>query len=127
VSTQHLGVSSYCLSPAYIAIIPGYALLYAAGHLARSWAKAVSWRDAALVLVCVLVSVSLCFALTDGSFYWLSGRYPHPEVSGWAAHFLKWYAHFLVIPTAYCALAFAIHGLWLRYARIPSAATAPRH
>lgn len=127
IATQHNGLSSHCLSVAYAMIIPAYGLLYMAGRLARRWTKALSWRDAALVTLCLLVGVSLCFALTDGAFYWLSGRFVHPDVSGWAAHFAKWYAHFLITPVAYCAAAFAIHALWLRFAQLRPTTAAPRH
>jgi hypothetical protein len=127
VATQHNGLSSHCLSIAYAMIIPAYALLYGAGRLAGHGAKAMTWRDAALVAACLIVGVSLCFALTDTAFYWLSGRYPNPDVAGWAAHFAKWYAHFLITPVVYCLLAFAIHALWARYARIQATSTASRH
>src|SRR5580692_3342727 len=40
VATQHLGVSSYCLSIAYLFVLPAYAALWLGGRVA-----ARHWRD----------------------------------------------------------------------------------
>src|SRR5580692_11207051 len=78
VATQHLGVSPYCLSIAYPFVLPAYATLWLGGRLAgRHWYGELPNRIGWLV-VCLLASVSLCFLLTNGSFYWLSGRTANP-------------------------------------------------
>jgi hypothetical protein len=51
------------------------------------------------------VSVSVCFLLSNGSFYWLSGRAAAPSLAGWGANFIRWYPHFLAVPCAYIGLA----------------------
>jgi hypothetical protein len=68
VATAHLGVSSYCLSIAYPFVLPADATLWLGGRLAaRHWYDELSHRSGWLV-VCLLVSVSACFLLTNGSF-----------------------------------------------------------
>jgi hypothetical protein len=104
VATQHLGVSSYCLSIAYPFVLPAYATLWVGGRLAgRHWSGELPHRIGWLV-VCLLASVSLCFLLTNGSFYWLSGRAANPDITGWMAGFQRWYAYFLAVPCIYVAI-----------------------
>jgi hypothetical protein len=105
VATQHLGVSSYCLSIAYPFVLPAYATLWLGGRLAaRHWREdlphGIGW-----LVICLLVSVSICFLLTNGSFYWLSGRAASPNVAGWLGGLQRWYPYFLAVPCIYVAIA----------------------
>jgi hypothetical protein len=105
LATQHMGISSYCLSPAYVLLLPSYAALRLGGRWAgRHW-NADLWRGIGCLGASVLVSVSVCFLLSNGSFYWLSGRAAAPSLAGWAANFIRWYPHFLAVPCAYIGLA----------------------
>lgn len=104
VATAHLGISSYCLSVAYLFVLPAYAALWFGGRwAARQW-NVVTWRPIAWLALSVVVSATLCFALTNGSFYWLGGRHADANMSGWAANFAHWYPHFLAVPCVYVGL-----------------------
>ncbi len=74
-ATQHMGVSEYCLSPAYPFLIPAYAALWFGG---RWYAARHSLQAASLapLTAAVLISVSMAFVITEASFYLFSGRYP---------------------------------------------------
>ena len=116
VATQNLVFSSYCLSPAYVMLLPAYAALWFGGACAQRL-----WRDARPIGIftlssILLVSISLCFLITNGSFYWLSGRVPSPNVADWFVNFRRWYPHFVLVPCAYVSLAIAaqVIGLGLR-------------
>jgi hypothetical protein len=116
IATQHLGVSSYCLSPAYAMLLPSYAALWLGGAWAhRHWKgpRALSVVEFSMSL---LISVSFCFLLSNGSFYWLSGRASSPNFAGWLVSFRQWYPHFLLIPCAYVGVTAMIHmsARWLR-------------
>jgi hypothetical protein len=114
VATQHLGVSSYCLSIAYPFVLPAYVTLWLGGRLAaRHWYDELPHRIGWLV-VCLLVSVSVCFLLTNGSFYWLSGRAANPNIAGWMAGFQRWYPYFLAVPCIYIAIAVVAQQLGAR-------------
>jgi hypothetical protein len=114
VATVHLGVSSYCLSIAYPFVVPAYATLWlggrwAARHRSDELPHRVGW-----LVVCLLVSVAVCFLLTNGSFYWLSGRAASPTVAGWAVGFQRWYPYFLAVPCIYVAMAVVAQWLGTR-------------
>jgi hypothetical protein len=114
VATAHLGVSSYCLSIAYPFVLPAYAILWWAGRqAARHWHDELPHRIGWLV-ICLLVSASICFLLTNGSFYWLGGRAVHPTVAGWMSGFQRWYAYFLAVPCIYVTIALVAQALGAR-------------
>jgi hypothetical protein len=104
VATQHFGVSSYCLSIAYPFVLPAYATLWLGGRVAARHRYDEMTRRIGWLSICLLGSVSACFVLTNGSFYWLSGRVASPDVAGWKAGFAHWYPHFLAVPCLYVAV-----------------------
>jgi hypothetical protein len=104
MAIRYFGVSNYCVTVAYWFIVPGYAVLWFGGAWLRH-----HYRHAPIDLVrlvaSLVVSVTVCFLLTSGSFYWLAGPVVHPDLAGWWSNFTRWYGHFLVVPSAYTALA----------------------
>jgi hypothetical protein len=116
IATQHLGVSSYCLSPAYVFLLPAYAALWFGGRWAGRDRDIEHARALVLLGVSLFVSVSVCFLLSNWSFYWLSGRVPAPSLAGWMANFRAWYPYFLSVPCAYVGLAALAHVIGVRWA-----------
>jgi hypothetical protein len=114
VATQHFGVSSYCLSIAYPFVLPAYATLWLGGKLAARHRYDELPHRIGWLAVCLLASVSVCFLLTNGSFYWLSGRAADPNVAGWMAGFQRWYLYFLAVPCIYVAIAVVAQWLGAR-------------
>ena len=115
-ATAHVGVSSYCLSVAYLFLPPAYAALWLGGRWAANHGSAVAWRGIAALALGAVTSISVSFLLTNGSFYWLSGRQTHPDMAGWAAGFARWYPHFLAVSCLYVGLAVSIQLLGARLA-----------
>jgi hypothetical protein len=106
VATAHLGVSSYCLSPAYAFLLPAYASLWLGGTwAARHWQQERPIKSLLTLFGMLLAAGSLCFLISNASFYWLSARVAHPTLAGWLANFGDWYAYFLAVPAAYVAIA----------------------
>jgi hypothetical protein len=128
VATQHLGVSSYCLSIAYPFVLPAYAALWLGGRLAARHRHDDLPHRAGWLVVCLLFSVTVCYLLTNGGFYWLSGRAASPDIVGWMAGFQRWYPYFLAVPCIYVAIAVVVRwlGARLRTSARDSAAHAPR-
>jgi len=111
VAIAHFGVSDFCVSTAYAFLIPAYAAPWAAGFWLRG---KIVWSGAALARVAGawLAGAGLSFLLSNGSFYWLSGRIAEPA---WG-HFLeqagRYGLSYLTVPLAYLALAAVLHGLF---------------
>ncbi len=109
IATRHLGVSSYCLSSAYVMLLPSYAALWFGGAWARHHWNGFLPIGIMEFSATLLTSVSLCFLSSNGSFYWLSGRVPSPSLAGWLINFRCWYPHFLIVPCTYVGLAALVH------------------
>lgn len=71
------GVSSYCLSPAYWALLPTYGGMWLGGRWLASRANAFAILPYAAVAV---ASTTLAFLISTDSFYLFSGRFPQASL-----------------------------------------------
>lgn len=108
LAVRHLGVSSACFTPAYAFLVPTHAVLWISGSFLRARASLDRHGFAALV-ASAFVAVSLAFAVSSGSFYWLGGLEAAPTLAGYGERFAAYYPHFLVVPCVYLAIAAAVH------------------
>ncbi|WP_374512805.1 hypothetical protein [Niveibacterium sp.] len=71
------GVIDFCVSAAYVALIPAYAALWGAGRLYATrhsdTLRALPW-----LALCALGGVLICELISSGSFYFFSGRFAEP-------------------------------------------------
>jgi len=106
------GVSDFCVTPAYAFLLPAYAVLWYGG---RAWAPRMSpdWRGLSGAWLVALVCASLSFAISNGAFYWLGGRYPQPEWSQYLARVWQWGPLFVRTTLIYVASALLVHSLVL--------------
>lgn len=105
---RYLGVSNYCVTLAYSFLLPAYGALWLGG----AWLQrrfAMNLRGLALLCAALFVSVTLCYAISNASFYWLGGRVAEPNVSAYVEHFFQWYASFLRVPFLYVGIAALLH------------------
>lgn len=110
VAIEHAGVSDFCVTPAYSFLLPAYAVLWYAG---RCFADrfATRWR-ALLGATCVaLVAATLSFAISNGAFYWLGGRYQDPHLAEYAARAWQWGPIFVRTTMAYVVVALLVHAI----------------
>lgn len=128
LATQQFGVSAYCISPAYAFLPAAYGALWLGGAAFRRLATGENLRSLVLLAGCLLVAVSACFLLSDGSFYWLGGKVAQTSLAGWAANAARWYPLFLRAACEYVGAAAVLHTLitWLRRARVAGAPLAAR-
>lgn len=87
------GVSDYCVSPAYIALIPAYGALWFGG---RWFSKHLSEKPVALLYLgaSLVVSTFVCQLISSGSFYYFSGRFAEPTFGEFASRIIKYYPSF---------------------------------
>lgn len=83
------GVSALCVSPAYLALIPAYGALYAAGRLYAGW-----HRPAVSSLVpyaaTALAGGVVCELLSNGAFYVFSGRVADLSLADFGAGLVRY-------------------------------------
>lgn len=110
-----VGVSSYCLSPAYWALLPTYGVMWLAG----AWLSRRGNAFAALPYVLAsFVATSIAFAISTHSFYLFSGRFPQASVWEVLQHGWEYYPAYVGYTLMYLAAAWLLRQLW------PAVATA---
>jgi hypothetical protein len=82
VAISQFNVSDYCISPAYVFLIPTYAALFLAGTVAARF-KTLQAQDLLLQIGLLAGATSLAFLISNASFYLLSDRFA--EIS-WAQY-----------------------------------------
>lgn len=107
-ATQHLGVSDFCLTPAYGFLIPTHAVMWFGGHWLRTRATH-NLRGLGWLVLSAFVATSLAFVISNGGFYWFGGRYPTPNLDQYVERFFAYYGYFLLVPCSYIAAAAVAH------------------
>jgi len=104
VAIGWMGVSDWCVSPAYWLLIPAYGSLWMAGRV-----YAGLQRDNLASLGVLALSVALgafvCYLFSGGGFYYFSGRYPEPVFADFVQRVLTYYPRYLGTLALYVGLA----------------------
>ncbi|TAN66275.1 MAG: hypothetical protein EPN17_14490 [Methylobacter sp.] len=101
------GVSSWCVSPAYVFLIPTYAVMWFAGRYCSTF-KSLKITELAMQFGVVTLATSIAFAISNGSFYVFSGRYL--DIS-WAQYFARvalYYPPYVSSALLYAVLGYGI-------------------
>ncbi len=116
VAITHLGVSDWCVTPAYWFLIPTYAVLWAAGrYYARIHQHTA--RSLGVFFAVSLAAVSVAFVISNGSFYLFSGRYPNLNFAEYVARVAEYYPQYLTGGLLYLACAAVLYAVFA--ARVP--------
>lgn len=110
VAIAHLGVSDWCVTPAYWFLIPTYAVLWFAGrYYARIHRH--SLRSLGIFSGLSVAALSVAFFISNGAFYWFSGRYPDTGMAEYAARVAQYYVPYLTGGLLYLACAAALYAV----------------
>lgn len=74
VAITYAGASDWCITPAYVFLIPTYASLWFAGYWYATRHQH-HWRTLVALASAVVMGTSLAFVISNGSFYLLSNRF----------------------------------------------------
>jgi hypothetical protein len=108
VSIRYAGVSDFCVTTAYAFLPPAYAVLWYGGRLYTEQLSG-SARSLFGAFVVALVCATLSFAISNGSFYWLGGRYAQPHMAEYLARLWQWGPLFVRTTLGYIAAAWVLH------------------
>ena len=103
-------ITDWCLSPAYWAVALAYAALwlggtwYARGHRDR-------WSAVPRLALVLVVSASVAYLISKGSFYFFSGRYPDATLAGFVARIPQYYPRSLGTLAGYVGIAFVLRAI----------------
>lgn len=104
------GVDGWCMSPAYVFLIPTYACLWFAG---RGYARrhCDTWRTLIPLTGALLLSTSIAFLISNASFYLLSGHFPEMRWTEYALRVAQYFPPYLGSAFLYAAEAALLHTL----------------
>lgn len=110
-----MAVSDYCISPAYVFLLPTYAAMWLAGKYCRSLQK-LTIRHAALQLTALVTATSAAFLISNSSFYLLSDNISQRSWAQYAETFSSYYSWYLSATLFYAVLIFSVVNVfkWLR-------------
>ena len=102
--------SHYCVSVAYWFLVPSYFSLWLGGCVLAKHQRGLRLSTFGMAAAAVLASVTVCYVLSNGSFYWLSNSVPAPRsMSAWMENLRDWYLPFLQTTAAWVALGAVLH------------------
>jgi hypothetical protein len=111
--------SHYCVSVAYWFLAPSYFSLWLGGSWLAKHQLGLRLPTLGVAAVALLVSVTTCYLLSNGSFYWLSDSVPLPRsMAAWSANLADWYLPFLQTTALYVGLGAVLHVLVSQVARM---------
>jgi len=117
VAIAHLGVSDYCVTPAYWFLIPTYAVLWFAGrYYVRIHQH--SLRSLGIFAGLSVAALSVAFLISNGAFYAFSGRFSDMNLSEYAARIAQYYLPYLTGAVVYLIPAVLLYALFSRRAGI---------
>jgi hypothetical protein len=101
------GTSSYCISPAYVFLIPTYCVMYLAGYYCAKF-KSLSLNSLGLQLSTVFLAASVAFGISNYSFYLLAGRFDDLSLSQYAERIAQFYTPYVGTVLLYATFIYAV-------------------
>lgn len=112
VAISQMGVSDYCISPAYVFLIPTYAALFWGGRLAARF-DAIKFTAMFTQLAILISASSVAFLVSNLSFYALSGRFADLNWLQYFERITQYYPSYMSAALIYALLIVGIVKLLL--------------
>lgn len=104
---NYRGVSNYCFTSSYAFLTLAYGAMWLGGFLSRSY-QLTNMRNILTLSATISLSTLVAFLISNGSFYWLSGRYPEPHVAQYIERVAMYLPGYMKTPWIWLGVAAAI-------------------
>ena len=101
------GVSGWCISPAYVFLIPTFATMWLAGRYAATF-KTMSVLEWLKSIGLLTLATSTAFVISNGSFYLFSGRFEELSFVDYFASVAQYYPSYVGAAMIYSIIGLAI-------------------
>jgi hypothetical protein len=101
------GTSGWCVTPAYVFLIPTYAVMWFAGHYCSTF-KSMKIAQVAKSAGLLTLATTAAFAISNGSFYLFSGRYEDLSLGEYFVRVAQYYPSYVGAALIYVVAGFAI-------------------
>lgn len=104
------GSSGFCLTPAYVFLLPAYSAMWLAG---RWYANHHSFEWSTLLYLCVaaFAGAAVCELISSGGFYFFSGRFTETTFAEFGGRLLKFFPSYLQSVVFYVGIAAVVHAM----------------
>ncbi|QTR45213.1 hypothetical protein J9253_14535 [Thiothrix litoralis] len=109
MAINQFGVSSFCVSQAYVALVPAYGALFMAGRWFAGQYQGETLASLGKLMLAVVVGFAVSELISSGSFYALSGTVTDVSLAGFMESLLKYSPHGLYIMSLYVTIAALLH------------------
>ena len=107
IAISQFSVSDFCISPAYIFLIPTYAVVWFGGRFCKRF-MGQELSQLAIQFGILIVTVSLAFLISNGSFYLLSNKYPDTSWVEYSTRFIQYYPSYITYTVFYSVLIYGL-------------------
>jgi hypothetical protein len=101
----------YCISPGYWVLAPAHLALWMGGSWFRGRSNELATSQLGWLVISLIVSASVAFVISNGSFYWASVQVASPDAAGWLKNLGDWYLPYLTTTANYVLIAALLHGI----------------
>jgi len=102
------GTSGFCLTPAYILLLPAYASLWLAGRW-YAGRHQFTWRTFMPLSLSVVSGLTLCELFSSGGFYFFSGRFTATSLVEFGERLATFFPMYVQSFLFYTGFVIAIH------------------
>jgi len=107
LAITQLGVSDFCISPAYVFLIPTYAVLWFAGQWCARF-SVLTVANAIQQFAALALATSSAFLISNGSFFLLSDRVTNGSWAQYVDGVVSYFAPYLTATLIYGVIIFAL-------------------
>ena len=105
------GVSDFCITPAYVFLLPAYSSLWLAGRW-YSKQHQFTWRTFMPLSLSVMAGLTLCELFSSGGFYFFSGRFAETTLIEFGERLIKYFPLYIETFVFYIGIAVVIHSIF---------------
>jgi hypothetical protein len=110
VSISHFGINDYCVTAAYVFLLPSYSALWMAGRWYAAHHR-LQMSSLPLLAIAATVGAAACEVISSSSFYFLGGRFADATLSEFVSRLVQYFPTSLAGITLYLGLAALVHVL----------------
>ena len=105
------GVSDFCITPAYVFLLPAYVSLWLAGHwYAKQYQFA--WHTVMPLSLSIIAGLILCELFSSGGFYFFSARFAETSLIEFGERLIRYFPLYAESFVFYIGIAIVIHSLF---------------
>jgi hypothetical protein len=106
------GASSFCLTSAYIFLLPAYSALWYAGQwYARR--HQFEWQTLLPLFLSLMTGAAVCELFSSGGFYFFSGRFEETTLVEFGQRLMQYFPHYIGSLAFYIGIIVVIHTLFI--------------